>query len=182
MWPHQHTAVLHRARADWCRWSKQCWERVSRRFMCSVSCDHLDSRCASVACLTRFAKCTGTHGLGSVRARGFPTSRNTLWNAAVRAPLPRGHAPPVPRPKDPASVALPALRDAPPFVYASGHLSFAHAPAGAPHLSSGTPPRPLPSLHVRRGRAPPRPTPTQNLFLSSLFLYTKKNKLVSHKM
>jgi hypothetical protein len=86
--------------------------------MCSVSCDHLDSRCASVACLTRFAKCTGTHGLGSVRARGFPTSRNTLWNAAVRAPLPRGHAPPVPRPKDPAGVALPALRDAPPFVYA----------------------------------------------------------------
>jgi hypothetical protein len=69
-----------------------------------------------------------------------------------------------------------------PACLVSGHLSFAHAPAGAPHLSSATPARPLPSLHVRRGRATPRPTPTQNLFLSSLFLYTKKNKFASHKM
>jgi hypothetical protein len=113
--------------------------------MCSVSCDHLDSRCASAACLTRFSKCTGTHGLGSVRVRGFPTSRFTRPNPAERAPLPRGHAPrrpargpriqpvwcslryvtrraapPGSRSKDPAGMVLPALRDAPPFVYAAG--------------------------------------------------------------
>jgi hypothetical protein len=77
---------------------------------------------------------------------------------------------------------IPGTRDDRPawFSRSGGHLCFACSTAGTPHLlSSTTPSRPLLTLH---GCHLARPPTTQTLFLSSVFLYTKKKKkLVSQK-